>query len=125
MRMEIVALDPPDFQKWLDNQLEPYTAPEEGTLAADRRGRPSSPSARGATRSTASPTSDGEPGRSSAPDQWVYSGAAPNLTNLMTRNTFAGASWDLLTEDCRDEVWNASPDEFGAALPRGRHPRSA
>jgi len=35
MRMEIVALDPPDYQKWLDNQLEPYTHPEEGTLAAE------------------------------------------------------------------------------------------
>ena len=27
----------------------------------------------------------------------MYSGAAPNLTNLMTRNTFAGATFDLLT----------------------------
>ena len=55
----------------------------------------------------------------SAPDQWVYSGAAPNLTNLMTRNTFAGASWDLLTEECRDDVWNASPEEFGDAYLAG------
>ena len=54
-----------------------------------------------------------------APDQWVYSGAAPNLTNLMTRNTFAGASWDLLTPECRDDVWNASPDEFGEAYLKG------
>jgi cytochrome c oxidase subunit 2 len=52
----------------------------------------------------------------------VYSGAAPNLTNLMTRNTFAGASWDLLTEDCREEVWNAPPDEFGAAYLEGVTP---
>jgi cytochrome c oxidase subunit 2 len=41
------------------------------------------------------------------------SGAAPNLTNLMTRNTFAGASWDLLTPECRDDVWNATSEEFG------------
>ena len=34
---------------------------------------------------------DGDP-VIAAPDQWVYAGAAPNLTNLMTRNTFAGAS---------------------------------
>ena len=58
----------------------------------------------------------------SAPDQWVYSGAAPNLTNFMTRNTFAGASWDLLTDDCRDAVWNASPEEFGAAYLEGVTP---
>jgi cytochrome c oxidase subunit II len=49
----------------------------------------------------------------SAPDQYVWSGVAPNLTNLMTRNTFAGATWDLLIESCRDDVWNASPEEFG------------
>jgi cytochrome c oxidase subunit 2 len=47
------------------------------------------------------------------------SGAAPNLTNLMMRNTFAGATWDLLTEECRDRVWNASPEEFGALYLQG------
>ena len=31
----------------------------------------------------------------------------------MTRNTFAGASWDLLTDDCRDEVWEADASVFG------------
>ena len=31
----------------------------------------------------------------------------------MTRNTFAGATFSLLTEDCRAPVWNAPPDEFG------------
>ena len=49
----------------------------------------------------------------SAPEQFVWSGAAPNLTNFMTRNTFAGATWDLITEACRDDVWEADPDEFG------------
>ena len=37
----------------------------------------------------------------------------------MTRNTFAGASWDLITEDRRDEVWEADPDEFGALYLEG------
>jgi cytochrome c oxidase subunit 2 len=31
----------------------------------------------------------------------------------MTRNTFAGATWDLLSEERRDDVWNATPAEFG------------
>jgi cytochrome c oxidase subunit II len=53
------------------------------------------------------------------PDQFVVSGAAPNLTHLMTRNTFAGATWDLLTDECRDRVWNASPEEFGALYLQG------
>ena len=47
------------------------------------------------------------------PQLYVWSEAAPNLTNLMTRNTFAGATFSLLTEDCRAPVWNAPPDEFG------------
>jgi cytochrome c oxidase subunit II len=34
MRMEMM-LEPADFQRWLDNELEPYEAPEEGTLAAE------------------------------------------------------------------------------------------
>ncbi len=53
------------------------------------------------------------------PELYVWSGAAPNLTNLMTRNTFAGATFSLLTEDCRDEVWDAPPEEFGARYLEG------
>ena len=35
MRMETWRSTRADFQKWLDNQLEPYTRPDEGTLAAE------------------------------------------------------------------------------------------
>ena len=56
------------------------------------------------------------------PEKYVYSGAAPNLTKLMTRNTFAGASFDLLTPDCRDLVWNAPPEEFGPRYLEGVTP---
>jgi cytochrome c oxidase subunit 2 len=48
-----------------------------------------------------------------APDENVWSGAAPNLTKLMTRNTFAGAMFDLLRDACRDDVWKADSAEFG------------
>ncbi len=48
------------------------------------------------------------------PDLNVYSGAAPNLSYFMTRNTFAGASWDLLSPgECRDNVWDSDPATFG------------
>jgi len=47
------------------------------------------------------------------PDQNLVSGAAPNLTNLMTRTGFAGFTFDLVTEECRDKLWNADPSEFG------------
>ena len=32
---------------------------------------------------------------------------------------FAGFTFDLITEECRDELWNASPDEFGALYLQG------
>ena len=120
MRMEIVALDPPDFQTWLDNQLEAYTPPEEGTLAAEGEEAFIANCSR-CHQVDGLTTPEGDP-VISAPDQWVYSGAAPNLTNLMTRNTFAGASWDLLTEECREAVWEASPEDFGAAYLKGVTP---
>jgi cytochrome c oxidase subunit 2 len=31
----------------------------------------------------------------------------------MSRNTFAGATWDLLTEECRADVWESDPETFG------------
>jgi cytochrome c oxidase subunit 2 len=37
----------------------------------------------------------------------------------MSRNTFAGASWDLITQSCRDDLWNASPEEFGTMYLQG------
>ena len=112
MRMETVVLESAHFQQWIDNELEPYQAPAEGSLAAE-----------GETTFIAQCSRchqvNGlvDPGNGnlvvSYPDQFVYSGAAPNLTNLMGRNTFAGATWDLLTPECREDVWEASPEEFG------------
>ncbi len=111
MRMEIVALDDADFQSWLDNQLEPYQPPEAGTLAAVGEQTYISQCSR-CHQVDGLTDADGEL-IVSAPENFVWSGAAPNLTNLMTRNTFAGATWDLLTDSCRADVWEADPDEFG------------
>lgn len=112
MRMETVVLESAHFQQWIDNELEPYQAPSEGSLAAE-----------GETTFIAQCSRchqvNGlvDPGNGnlvvSYPDQFVYSGAAPNLTNFMGRNTFAGATWDLLTPECREDVWEANPEEFG------------
>jgi cytochrome c oxidase subunit 2 len=112
MRMEIAALDPADFQAWIDNQLEPYQSPEEGTLAATGEATFISQCAR-CHQVDGLTDADGELVVAS-PEQFVWSGAAPNLTNLMTRNTFAGATWDLLNEECRDDVWESSSATFGA-----------
>ena len=62
--------------------------------------------------------SDGDP-VIAHPEDNVYAGAAPNLTHLMSRNTFAGATFDLLTPNRREVVWDAPPDEFGALYLEG------
>ncbi len=124
MRMEVVSLDGGDFETWKANQLAEYEAPEADSLAAE-----------GETSFIANCSrchqvdglldADGNP-VVSRPDQQVYPGAAPNLTNLMTRNTFAGASWDLLSESgregvvgCRERVWEAEPEDFGELYLQG------
>ena len=56
------------------------------------------------------------------PDLYVVAGNAPNLTNLMTRTTFAGATWDLLTDECRETLRDAKPEEFGALYLQGVTP---
>jgi len=111
MRMEIVALDDVDFQTWIDNQLSPYQPPEEDTLAALGETTFIAQCAR-CHQVDGLTDSDGEL-IISQPENFVWSGAAPNLSKLMTRNTFAGATWDLLTEQCRPLVWDAPPNEFG------------
>ena len=57
-----------------------------------------------------------------SPDLYVVAGNAPNLTHLMTRTTFAGATFDLLTDECRDDLRDASPEEFGALYLQGVTP---
>jgi cytochrome c oxidase subunit 2 len=49
---------------------------------------------------------------------------APNLTNLMTRTAFAGWTFDLLTEECRDELWRAPSEEFGEMYLQGVYMQS-
>lgn len=117
MRMEVVALDPADFETWKANQLAPYEAPEEGTLAATGEQTFIAQCSR-CHQVDGLLDTEGNP-VISEPELYVWSEAAPNLTNLMTRNTFAGATWDLIIEECRDRVWNASPEEFGALYLEG------
>ena len=111
MRMEAVALSKEDFAKWVANQQKPYTAPTE-TLAQAGEGVFINQCARcHQVNGIKDPN-----GKAiiSAPDENVYSGAAPNLSHLMTRNTFAGAMFDLVNQRCRADVWGSSPEDFGA-----------
>jgi cytochrome c oxidase subunit 2 len=111
MRMEAVALSKEDFAKWVQGQLAAYKAPEEGSLAKQGEEVFLNQCVRchqvnGLTRPDGSLAI-------AAPDESVVSGAAPNLTKLMTRNTFAGAMFDLLTPECREDVWGAPSAEVG------------
>ena len=117
MRMEVVALTPDAFEEWKANQVEPYEAPtDEQALAGESSFIINCARCHQIDGLT---NADGTP-VVARPDLQVWSGAAPNLTNLMTRNTFAGASWDLLTEpECRDYVWDAPPEEFSARYLEG------
>ncbi|NQV97593.1 MAG: cytochrome c oxidase subunit II [Acidimicrobiaceae bacterium] len=112
MRMETIALSKEDFATWVANQQSKYVAPAEETLAKQGESVFLNQCVRchqvnGLTRA------DGTPAIA-APDESVWSGAAPNLTHLMSRNTFAGAMFDLVSKQCRDEVWHATSDVFGA-----------
>lgn len=124
MKMEAVALSKADFETWKANQIAPYASPEAGTLAAAGEATFTANCSychQVNGLATTSPSGEVTPVLAN-PDEFVVSGAVPNLTHLMSRNTFAGATWDLLTEECRDRVWNAPPDQFGALYLQGVTP---
>ena len=121
MRMEVVALDPADFETWKANQLEPYEAPEEGTLAATGEQTFIAQCSR-CHQVDGLLDAEGNP-VIAEPELYVWSEAAPNLTNLMTRNTFAGATFSLLVPECREQVWDAPPEEFGPRYLEGVTPQ--
>ena len=112
MRMEAVALSKEDFAKWVANQLKTYIAPAENTLAKEGETVFLNQCTRchqvnGLTRADGTPVI-------AAPDENVWSGAAPNLSHLMSRNTFAGAMFNLVTPECRTDVWKSESMTFGA-----------
>ena len=111
MRMEVVAMTPEDFEAWKLNQIESYESPAADTLAAAGEQTFISQCAR-CHQVNGLEDADGAP-IVSRPDLSVYSGAAPNLTNLMTRNTFAGAAFNLLSPECRPKVWDAPSETVG------------
>ena len=117
MRQAAIALSTADFQTWVTNQLEAYTSPEAGTLAATGE-QTFLGSCSTCHQINGLLRADGTPALAE-PDLYLVSGAAPNLTNLLTRTAIAGWTFDLLTDECRDELWNASPEDFGALYLQG------
>ncbi len=117
MRMEAIALSPEDFATWVANQQRAYEPPAEGTLAAEGEQVFLNQCVR-CHQVNGLKKNDGTPAIA-APQLNVYSGAAPNLSHLMSRNTFAGAMFDLVTPSCRRDVWEADSASFGSKYLRG------
>ena len=117
MRMEAVALSKEDFAKWVANQQADYKKPAEGTEAAAGEAVFLNQCVR-CHQVNGQKKADGT-AVIAAPDENVYAGAAPNLSHLMSRNTFAGAMFDLLSKSCRADVWGAKSEEFGAKYLKG------
>jgi len=111
MRMEVIALTADDFEAWKAQQLAPYEAPAADTLAAAGESTFIAQCSR-CHQVNGLEDADGEP-VIARPDLQVFSGAAPNLSYFTTRNTFAGASFDLLSDECRADVWDSDPATFG------------
>jgi cytochrome c oxidase subunit II len=120
MRMEVVALNPQDFETWKANQLSQYQAPQKDSPAATGEQTFIAQCSR-CHQVDGLKDDKGDP-VISRPENYVYSEAAPNLTHLMSRNTFAGASFSLLSPACHDRVWNAPPEEFGPLYLQGVTP---
>lgn len=112
MRMEVIALSKEDFAAWVKNQLADYKSPAADTLAKQGEEVFLNQCVR-CHQVNGLKRADGTPAIA-APEDNVYAGAAPNLSKLMTRNTFAGAMFDLVNDKCRADVWDASASEFGA-----------
>ncbi len=112
MKMVAVALPTAEFAQWRDNQITPADIPQEGTPAGDGWATFSQQCANCHVINgvTSAANRGGDP--DSAPDGWdiygefngpsagtytdeLVAGAAPNLTHLMTRGTFAGSAFDL------------------------------
>jgi len=125
MRMDAVGLTADDFSTWVANQLAPASKPTDETAVRGedqfRAQCSRCHQVNGLMEENADGTNSEKPVIAS-PDLYVVSGNAPNLTHLMSRTTFAGSTFDLLTEECRAELRNASPEAFGALYLRGVTP---
>jgi len=96
MRMRVVALDADDWEAWLENQKQPAETPTEELAVAGE----ASFAARCAQCHQVHGLVDAE-GEPVAPQVIpLVTGVAPDLTHLMSRTTFAGATYDLKLPDC-------------------------
>jgi cytochrome c oxidase subunit 2 len=126
MRMDAVGLYTADFATWVATQSQPAPKPTDA-LALQGEDTFRTQCSRchqvnGLMEENADGTNSAKP-VISFPDLYVVAGNAPNLTHLMSRTTFAGATWDLLNDQCRKALHDAPPDKFGALYLQGVTPQ--
>jgi len=128
MRMQAIAMTPDDFQRWVDEQMQPAAIPAEAEayVEALRSGEPAAlgetdnPVARGLEAFVANCSSchlvNGINDHSYSGAS-TESGAAPDLTHFAGRTTFAGGIVNLYNADGsfnRDDLaaWIRDPNAF-------------
>ncbi len=118
MRMKVVALNQVDYAAWLANQRK-TAAPQTDVNTAAGRGE--ALFAANCSRCHSVNGLQGSDGKAiiSQPDQQEVSGAAPNLTHLMSRTTFAGAIFELQSESCQAARENTPSETYGQAYLAG------
>lgn len=113
MKMVAVALPSAEFAQWRNNQMTPAEAPAEGTPEGEGWATFSQQCASCHVVNGLTSAANRGGAADSPPDGWdiygefnggsagpvltteLVAGAAPNLTHLMTRGTFAGSAFDL------------------------------
>ena len=120
MKQDVVALNEADFATWVASQLAPAPPATPGSPAAEGEAVLTQQCVR-CHQVNGLEDADGNPLISQAED-YLVPGAAPNLTHLMSRTSFAGATYSLLTPACRAILLSASPEEFGPLYLSGVSP---
>jgi cytochrome c oxidase subunit 2 len=108
--MKVIALNDQDWKAWTENQMKAITKPADGT--AEARGYETFSRCVSCHQVNGYVGTDGKQIDPKADEQLV-SGAAPNLTHVMSRSTFAGANFGLRSEECMAELEKAKPEDFG------------
>jgi cytochrome c oxidase subunit 2 len=110
MRMKVIALNDQDWKAWTENQAKAISKPADGT--AEARGYEAFSRCVSCHQVNGYVGADGKQINPKADEQLV-SGAAPNLTHVMSRSTFAGANFALRSEECMADLQKAKPEDFG------------
>jgi len=121
MKMAAVALDEGDFNKWVANQQRNVAKVDAEEVSAAKGEQVFISQCSRCHQAYGLQDSDGNPVIAKA-DENLVTGAAPNLTHLMSRTTFAGATYDLLLPQCRAVLQNASTEDFGPKYLAGVDP---